>query len=220
MRRPGEERFGTEAGIAIGPILFIIAILGILAAAIAAGSGTFTSSTNSESSKTKAAALIQIGENLKIGMDRLMLENDITFSNVVIGLNNTVNTVDLFSPTGGGITIPATSMALDPVNDPWYYPTAMVPQLGTGVTSGLEDRLAMIQVDNNTCDQINQKASAVNTNVANYDLGNFNAPNNVNTFDMGNLLGNGDWPAALNGQLTGCIYNGSTYWFYQVLAIQ
>ena len=68
------KRMGATAGIAIGPILFIIAILAILAAAIAAGSGSFTSGTTSESAKTKASALIQIGENLKVGMDRLIME--------------------------------------------------------------------------------------------------------------------------------------------------
>src|SRR5580692_5056365 len=93
---PIVTRFASDAGIAIGPILFIIAILGILAAAIAAGSGSFTSSTTNESDKTKAAALIQIGENLKIGMDRLLLENNVPFTNVVIGVTNTSNTVDLF----------------------------------------------------------------------------------------------------------------------------
>ncbi len=218
-RAPIEKRFAADAGIAIGPILFIIAILGILAAAIAAGSGTFTSSTNNESSKTKAAALIQIGENLKIGMDRLLLENDITFANVVIGITNTTNTTDLFSPTGGGITIPATSMAQTPTNDPWYYPTAILPSLGTGVSTNLEDRMAMIQVDSGTCDQINSKANAVNINAANYDLGTFTAPNNTTVFDMGNLLG-GNWPAVLNGTLVGCVSNGTSFWFYQVLAIQ
>ena len=66
------ERFAADAGIAIGPILFIIAILGILAAAIAAGSGSFTSGTQNEGNSTKASALIQIGENLKVGMDRIL----------------------------------------------------------------------------------------------------------------------------------------------------
>src|SRR5580698_4104592 len=95
-----EQRFPPDAGIAIGPILFIIAILGILAAAIAAGSGSFTNGTASESNSTKAAALIQIGENLKVGMDRLMMEGGIDFNSVVIGVNNTSNATDLFSPTG------------------------------------------------------------------------------------------------------------------------
>src|ERR1700733_6177658 len=106
MRGIGEApagRLPPNAGSAIGPILFIIAILGILAAAIAAGSGSFTNGTASEGNSTKASALIQIGENLKVGMDRILMENGVDFISVVIGINNTSNTTDLFSPTGGGI---------------------------------------------------------------------------------------------------------------------
>lgn len=36
------NRFGSNAGIAIGPILFVIALLGILAAVLSAGSGSYT----------------------------------------------------------------------------------------------------------------------------------------------------------------------------------
>src|SRR6185312_2545386 len=39
------RRFPANAGIAIGPILFIIALLGILAAVIAAGTGDFGTAT-------------------------------------------------------------------------------------------------------------------------------------------------------------------------------
>ena len=53
-----ETRLRGNAGIALGPILFIIAILAILAAAIAAGSGSFNTSTASEGNKAKASALI------------------------------------------------------------------------------------------------------------------------------------------------------------------
>src|SRR5580698_3316128 len=140
------ERLTADAGIAIGPILFIIAILGILAAAIAAGSGSFTNGTASEGNSTKASALIQMGENLKVGMDRLLMENGVAFNNVIIGINNTANTNELFSPTGGGITIPATSMSNDPTNNIWYYPQALIPNIGSGASSGLPDMAAMIQV--------------------------------------------------------------------------
>src|SRR5580698_7961016 len=174
------ERLTADAGIAIGPILFIIAILGILAAAIAAGSGSFTNGTASEGNSTKASALIQIGENLKVGMDRLMMENGVAFNSVVIGANNTANTTDLFSPTGGGITIPATSMSNDPVNDVWWYTQAVVPNLGTGASTGLPDMLAMIQVSQGVCDQINSKAIGMNTSVANYDAGAIGDPGNSN----------------------------------------
>ncbi|MGE3623004.1 MAG: hypothetical protein AB7H77_03890 [Bdellovibrionales bacterium] len=211
-----EARLPSDAGIAIGPILFIIAILGILAAAIAAGSGSFTAGTQNEGNSTKASALIQIGENLKVGMDRLMLGNSTDFNSVVIDVNNTSNSVDLFSPSGGGIAVPSTSLSADPVNDLWYYPTAIIPQMGT---SGSE-RLAMLQVTQGICDQINSKANALDITVANYDSGAIGDPTANN--DLGNLLANGDWPEALNGRMVGCVYDTgtSTYWFYQVLAIQ
>src|SRR5476649_511292 len=101
------QRWSSDAGIAIGPILFIIAILAILAAAIAAGSGGFTSGTANESNSTKASALIQIGENLKIGMERMVMENGISYGAYTINPANTTNNNDLFSPLGGGITAPS-----------------------------------------------------------------------------------------------------------------
>src|ERR1700728_5210589 len=73
MRRLEARRLASDAGIAIGPILFIIALLGILAAAIAAGSGSFTSSTTNESDETKAAALINIKA---IGLNNTDANND------------------------------------------------------------------------------------------------------------------------------------------------
>ena len=210
-----EERFTADAGIAIGPILFIIAILGILAAAIAAGSGSFTNGTASESNSTKAAALIQIGENLKVGMDRILMEGGIDFNSIVINPNNTSNSTDLFSPTGGGITIPVASMANDPINNAWVYPTGAVPSMGTSA----EDRLAMLQVSQGVCDQINAKASGIDITVANYDAGAIGDPGNSNN-DLANL--SSAWPTALNGKLVGCVDDttSNTFWFYQVLAIQ
>ena len=120
----------------------IIAILGILAAAIAAGSGSFTSGTQNEGNSTKASALVQIGENLKVGMDRILLDNGVDLNNVVIGVNNTSNTTDLFSPSGGGIAVPSSSLSAIAANDIWYYPTASIPQMGTNA----EDRMAVLQV--------------------------------------------------------------------------
>jgi hypothetical protein len=48
----------NQRGIALGPILFIIAILAILAAAIAAGMGGFNANTNTESAKAIAETII------------------------------------------------------------------------------------------------------------------------------------------------------------------
>ena len=52
-------RFNDKSGIALGPILFILAILAILAAVIAAGSGGFSTNANSESAKAMAEVVIQ-----------------------------------------------------------------------------------------------------------------------------------------------------------------
>ncbi len=48
----------NQRGIALGPVLFIIAILAILAAAIAAGSGAFNANTRDENGKAMAEVVI------------------------------------------------------------------------------------------------------------------------------------------------------------------
>src|ERR1700735_2281449 len=101
------RRLSRQAGIALGPILFIIAILAILAAAIAAGSGSFNASTNSEGNKAKASAIIQVGDNVRVGMDRLTMENGVAYNGWTISPGNTSNNIDLFSPSGGGVAPPS-----------------------------------------------------------------------------------------------------------------
>ena len=197
----------TNAGIAIGPILFIIAILAILAAAIAAGSGSFTAGTSTESARTKASALIQIGENLKIGMDRVTMENGIGLSGVTIDLNSTSNNNDLFSPTGGGISAPSTAMANNPATDVWHFTQGALPGLGT--TS--PEEVAVLAVDTTVCDEINSRAGNGATPAVK-DLGNFTS----GTFTTS------DWP--FTGKTIGCVNNndsGSTgFYFFQVLYVQ
>lgn len=203
-----------DEGIAIGPILFIIAILGILASAIAAGSGSFTSSTTGESHRAKAAALIDIGQTLKIGYDRLM-GNGTSFSDVNIDPESTSNYEDLFSPIGGGVSAPSTTMAKDPPNDKWYYPLIRIPKLGTSAGS----RVAMIRVELGVCDEINRKVKALKAGTAHNevdDLGDFS--------DLDELNESESWAPSLQGNPIGCVENnnGATegFFFYQVLSVQ
>jgi type II secretory pathway pseudopilin PulG len=203
-------RLHTEAGIAIGPILFVVAILGILAAAIAAGSGSFTSSTTQESARTRAAAIIQIGQNLKLGFDRITGLGT-AIGSVVLDPTSTANDNDIFSPTGGGINPPSVTMSNDPGNDIWYYVNAAMPNMGTGST----EKLAMIRVAADVCTQVNSRANALTTPAA-ADVGNVPA--------SGTLAGMANWPAALNAKPTGCVNINTTNsvgtWFYQVLGVQ
>ena len=204
-------RFQPNAGIAIGPILFIIAILAILAAAIAAGSGSFTAGTTQESSRTKASALIQIGDNLKVGMDRMMMENGVAFGGYAINASNTVNNNDLFSPTGGGITVPSDSMSGTPGTDHWFYPTGAIPGLGT--TNA--EQLAILKVDLGTCTEINSKANSIAT-PAGVDVGDFSTAGLIPSAKTNS------WP--LTGKPVGCVNNTNSTttgtYFYEVLYIQ
>ncbi len=208
------KRLAGDAGIAIGPILFIIAILGILAAAIAAGSGSFTASTSSEGNKTKAATLIEIGQNIKIGFDRIIGTANATFDSssdtVNIDPNDTTATTDLFSPTGGGVVAPSVTLANDPTTDTWLYPLIAIPKLGT--TAG--NRLAMLKVSSAVCTEINSKANGIATP----------AVADLDDFTAATLNPATNWPAAMDGKMVGCVQNNDAastgYYFYQVLGVR
>jgi len=217
MTKPA--RLPPDAGIAIGPILFIIAILGILAAAVAAGSGSFTSSTTNEASSTKASAIIDIGNNLKTGFDRVTIgENGVVFANVVISVDHTDATTDLFSPTGGGVGVPSVSLANTPGTDAWHYPLIALPGIGTASGS----RIALLQISSAVCDQINLKANGLAAGTAHTDAA-----------DLGDFASAGpiasaatNWPNDFKGKSVGCVENtdhttlAAGYFFYQVLGIQ
>lgn len=61
-----------QRGIAIGPILAVVAILAVLAAAIAAGSGAFNGDTSAVKLKAQATAILGYVNELQIGVDRVM----------------------------------------------------------------------------------------------------------------------------------------------------
>lgn len=210
------KRLAPTAGIAIGPILFIIAVLGILAAAIAAGSGSFTTGTTGESNRAKASALIDIGQNLKIGFDRIV-SNTTAFDEVVIDKTQTTADVDLFSPTGGGISAPSTTMAKTPLSNDWMYPLIQMPGIGTSKGQ----RVAVIEVDSGVCDEINLKTIGLAAGTAltdTSDLGDFSGDQTSKIDDTTK------WKADFQGKPVGCVYNANTttpgYFFYQVIGIQ
>ena len=71
----GLRRRNGEAGIALGPILFIIAILAILAAAIAAGVGGFVANTGTESDKAMAETLITLCDDYQRAVQWMVMNN-------------------------------------------------------------------------------------------------------------------------------------------------
>lgn len=207
------QRLHTDAGIAIGPILFVVAILGILAAAIAAGSGSFSGSSSTEAARTKAAALIQIGQNLKVGADRL---GGLGYDADSVNISPTATTADndLFAPSGGGVGAPSVTMAETPASDVWRYSHIAVTNMGTAAT----ELGAFLKVALTVCDQINSKANAITaTAVSDATL----------AADVGDLAndpsGGAAWPSALAGKPIGCLKGTGTstgYYFYQILMIR
>ena len=208
LRPPG------DSGIALGPILFIVAILGILAAAIAASSGSFTGRSNAEAASSKASALIQIGLILQVGAER-MVGAGTDFDTVNIDPTSTSNTNDLFAPAGGGVNTPSITLANDPATDIWHYPFAAMPQLGTTAT----ERVALLRVALDICDQVNVKANAISTTASDSSM-----TNDIGDVTVATLAGAANWPTPLLGKESGCLRNTNVttpgYFYFQILGIR
>lgn len=117
-RRMTLRRLHHQQGIALGPILFIIAVLAVLAAAIAAGSGGFSGSINPDSAKVAASVILQESQQVQSTVQLLMAngcdETQLNFLASAANGNNTSNIganpsaptdhhCDLFDPRGGNL---------------------------------------------------------------------------------------------------------------------
>lgn len=209
-----DEPSTTDYGIAIGPILFVVALLGLLAAAIAAGSGVFTGTTTSEADRANAAALIEIGQNLKFGVDRIV-GNGYEPTVIVADPVATTNDTDLFAPVGGGIAPPSTTLLTANVSGTnWQY---LFTTSTGGWGTAAEDYIAYGRVASEAlCIAINQKANGLTT-----------APTVgialMATGNPGHTAFNPNF-GLLRSKLSGCFYTNHVwslgYWFFQVLAIR
>ncbi len=74
-QRMKPRSLNIQSGIALGPILFIIAILAVFAAAIAAGSGGFNASTSTESAKAMAQNIVTLCDDYQRAQQRMKMEN-------------------------------------------------------------------------------------------------------------------------------------------------
>lgn len=114
------QRLTKNDGIAIGPILFVIAIIAVLATAIAAGTGSFSSDTQREADSTQADVLlgwintvqIAVGRavalgtpwtSLSFGSPALVRIGGVTGSPYVDNPNCTTPTCKIFGANGGAV---------------------------------------------------------------------------------------------------------------------
>ena len=114
MARSNSMRQINQRGIAIGPILYIVAILAVLVSAIAAGSGSFNGDTSAISAKVKASAIIEYANEVKFAVDKLLAkgckDTEISFEgHIEGGIINPNSPSDkschVFNVNGGGVAI-------------------------------------------------------------------------------------------------------------------
>lgn len=93
-----------QAGIAIAPILFVVAILAVLVGALAASSGGFSQSTSRDSNRIKASTVIEGGANLKAGFERLY-GGAVDIEQIILSQQYSAAnaTLALYAPDGGGL---------------------------------------------------------------------------------------------------------------------
>jgi hypothetical protein len=112
MDKTGSMTNIHQRGIAIGPILYIVAILAVLVSAIAAGSGSFNSDISAISAKAQATAILGYANEVKLGVDRVLgkgcTDTEISFENpIVSGYANPNAPADkschVFDVNGGGV---------------------------------------------------------------------------------------------------------------------
>ena len=205
-------RLPSNAGIAVGPILFVVAILAILATAIGASTSTFAVNASQETNRVNATAMLQIGSTLKLGADRVV---GLGAQNNQITTTGAATQFDIFYISGGGLTFPSVSLAANPASDTWAYTWAPVTNIGTASV----DKIAVLRVTQGVCDEINRMINgpATTTGFAPSPATWFSGPANMTNWDAGT------GPGTLDGKRAACfqaITNSPGYYFYAVLAPQ
>jgi len=222
-------RLTATAGIAIGPILFVVAILAVLVGAIAAGSGGFGGSTADESARVRAGTIIQQGINIKNGSDRMVVNgaDQTTIVTAETGFTST-SLLALYGTAGGGITIQSPPREAVPSGSTWrFVRNANLPSIGG--TNG--DFIAVLQVTQAVCVALNDIIFGRGTYTAStLPIMATTAPTLLITAaasgdtvtPSGNAFpfGTGQTPA-LAGRISACVSdNASTpsYYYYQLLS--
>jgi hypothetical protein len=216
-------RLHHQSGIALGPILFLLAIIAIIGGVIAAGAGGFTGSTTTPSASTMAAVIIQESEQVQSAVQMLMAngcsETQLNFYEAFFAGTNNPNapsngSCNVFDPRGGAMLyVPPPISACFPGGT--CKQTAadgnVIPGVGTGLPQAVWIAYNLTRA---VCDQIN--AQLGQTTIVFSGAGGIGDDGYDGTFPLGY--------ATLNSVYTGltaaCIVNVNTQYqglFYRVL---
>ncbi|QQR69631.1 MAG: hypothetical protein IPI58_02925 [Alphaproteobacteria bacterium] len=157
----------NQRGIAIGPILAVVAILAVLASAIAAGSGSFNSDTSAVKAKAQATAILEQAHEVKLGVDRVIAKGctntEISFENpMVSGYTNSNAPSDkschVFDVNGGGIVWKSSPPNIGGrYNNEGYFYTGHYNITGTAGGHSHQDLIMfLINIPADVCGEINK----------------------------------------------------------------
>ena len=151
----------SDSGIAIGPILFIIAIFAVLATAISAGSSSFAINSTSESERTLASSIISIGQQYVAAIQKLTAMgcsvDQISFdapglpSSIANPRSPADHHCDLYHPQGAGLVM--RKLPDEALNDPLddyasgYYLPGQIAWKGYPYAIGTASALGTSQSD-------------------------------------------------------------------------
>jgi type II secretory pathway pseudopilin PulG len=225
-------RNANQRGIVIGPIVWVVAILAVLASAIAAGSGAFNGDTSAIKAKAQATAILEYADSVKTGVGRLLAKgcNDtgISFENpVVSGYTNPNAPADkschVFDINGGGVVFKKRhpdwiDTTPDATNEITFSGGNTVIGFGGPLDKAYSAELIFRfhGVRDDICKQVNQL------------VGIDGIPDNGLLYSPGSFIGgysaSGQIRAAkLNGHMVGCFHSstaGNYNVLYQILIVR
>lgn len=214
----------SNKGIAIGPILFIIAVLAVLVGAIASGNSGF-SNTTAEATKTRATPIIQQGVNFKMALETVMTQGAAE-EDVIVSTNFTLGngTLALFSPTGGTLIPQIPPREATGTGASWVFADNQNME-GLG-TSGSGDVVAYLRIANAAmCRTINEIIFSVGAaQVTTLPTITVTVVDNAVTaedgvIDVANTFGTAG-VSSVSGRMQACVADSEStpnYWYYQVL---
>lgn len=219
------KRASRHAGIAIGAILFVVALLAVLMGALVAGSSGFGSNSASESHRTMGGALVQQGVSLVAGFQRLMTGGVETANIIITPQFSGPNALRaLFAPNGGGLTPMQPPLDAVASGASWRFVSdANLPDFGA---AGDNDVIALVQIRNDAiCRAINSVVIGHNAPltitlavlpgvpVAADVTGTDGLMNGANSFDASAV-------SALSGIAQACVQDSNAtagFWYYQLI---
>lgn len=221
MTRPARQPKHAQAGIAIGPILFIVAILAILVGAIAAGSGGFGSSTTDEAARVRASTIIQQAVSIKSAFDRVLVSGAVP--SAVIAAEAPTTTTSPLALYGVLVGTTAQIPPRDAVvtGASWRFVVdADLPGIGA---PGNNDAITIVEVSLPTCNALNElifgRGQYVSppalTGTVNVAIASIGPGDNV--IPATNAFDSSVPPAAIQGRSSACVASGG-YYYYQLLA--